>query len=255
MMRVLKFLAVLVLVLVVAAGAVLAKTFIGMRPMEDGTTVTEGVNLVKDGYVSAYIVDVGQGQVALVDCGNSVENNPVVAALAARGLGPEAVQAVLLTHGHPDHAAGCVNFPKARIYAHQAEVAIVEGREGTHGPIPALMGAKDIGVRVTSAVEDGGSVTVGDVEFRAFLVPGHTVGSTAWLARKTLFFGDAANSDAAGALTEAAWPFSDDVARSTASVTTLAGRLHEGEVEHLAFGHSGPVPGPGPLNAFARSGR
>lgn len=255
MMKVLKILGLLVLVVVVGVFAVVAKVFIGMRPLEDGLELRPGVRLVQDGYVSAYLVDVGEGQVALVDCGNPGEESPVLKALAARGLGPEAVQAVFLTHGHRDHAGGCTNFPNARVYAHKADVPLLEGKVGSHGPLTQLFPAADSGVRVSGAVEDGAAITVGEVEFRAYGVPGHTPGSTAWLARDVLFFGDAANADKAGALTSAAWPFSDDVAQSDASVAALAGRLGEDEVQRMAFGHAGPVSGIGPLRAFAHAAR
>ncbi len=97
------------------------------------------VRIVKDGYVDLGVIDLGDGKVALVDAGNDPEGKAILAELSRRKLGPEAVEAVLLTHGHPDHIAGCHLFPKASIYALAGDVALAEGREGSKGPVdPSL---------------------------------------------------------------------------------------------------------------------
>ena len=255
MRAVLKFLAAMIFVGVLALGVVLGKTFLGNRPLTDGTPVTQGVTLVKDGYVAAYVVDTSARTVALVDCGMAEDGAPILATLAARGLGADAVQAIFLTHGHKDHTGGCRAFPKAAVYALAPEAPIVEGREATHGPLPGLFGPYDAGVTVAHPVEDGAAVTLGDTTFRAYALPGHTVGSVAWSARGVLFLGDSANADADGALEPAPWIFSDNPDENVASLVGLSARLPDGEGAKLAFGHAGPIQGPGPLRAFAALAR
>jgi glyoxylase-like metal-dependent hydrolase (beta-lactamase superfamily II) len=47
----------------------------------------------------------------LVDPGLQLQNEPVLGALAARGLGPADLDMVVLTHAHDDHADALVDFP------------------------------------------------------------------------------------------------------------------------------------------------
>ncbi|EFH12333.1 metallo-beta-lactamase domain protein [Pseudoroseomonas cervicalis ATCC 49957] len=73
------------------------------------------------------------GRVALIDTGCGPHLQPsagkLFAHLAAAGVPPEAVDTVLLTHLHPDHANGLADvhgealFPHAELALHQAELA------------------------------------------------------------------------------------------------------------------------------------
>src|SRR5437870_13164394 len=104
MKRILKIAALVVVVLVVAVVALLAVTFIGRQSITDGFEIN-GVRIVADGIVSVAVVPVGDGQIALIDAGNDASGKAVLAELARRGVNPEAVTAIFLTHGHPDHTA------------------------------------------------------------------------------------------------------------------------------------------------------
>jgi glyoxylase-like metal-dependent hydrolase (beta-lactamase superfamily II) len=238
MKRVLLGIGVVLLVLACAAGAVFYSAFAHNLPIIDGQKLGDGVETVKDSFVSVVLVDVAPGNVALVDCGNDKAAKAVLAALSRRGLGASAVAAILLTHGHPDHTAGCNQFPGAQVYALKSEVEMIGDA-----------------AKVTHPLEDGAVSKVGDIDVEVFAVPGHTPGSAAYLARGVLFFGDSAGGGKDGTVLPAVRFFSKDPSQNVASLKALAARLapRAAEVKTLAFAHSGPLEGFEPLAAFART--
>jgi hydroxyacylglutathione hydrolase len=253
--RGLKIAAAVLLVLVAVPVAIIASAFIGTSAIQDGRELEGGVRLVKDGIVTIGVIDLGGGKVALVDAGNDGEGKAILAELKRRGLGPEAVTAVLLTHGHGDHLAGCHLFPAASIYALAGDVGLAEGREAGKSPIGKLVGARPTGVKITRALADGETVALGGtppVSARVFAVPGHTAGSAAYLVNGALFLGDSAGSSKDGKILPAPWAFSDDPAQNRASLKALGERLRPSmaEVKELVPAHSGALLGLGPLLAF-----
>ena len=59
----------------------------------------------------------------LVDPGLDLQNQPVVGALADRGLAPGDLDLVLLTHAHGDHVGGVVDLdPDTPVVVHEAEL-------------------------------------------------------------------------------------------------------------------------------------
>jgi len=238
MKRFLKWAGLVVLVLVVAAGSILYSAFGNNSPIVDGQQVAPGVETVKDGFVSVFLLDVGPGKVALVDAGNDKSGKAVLAALSRRSLGPQAVSAILLTHGHPDHMAACKLFPDAQVYALEAEVSLIGDA-----------------VKVTHPLKDGGAFDVGELHVEVFAVPGHTAGSAVYLTRGVLFFGDSAGASKSGQMMKAVRFFSKDSAQNVASLKALEARLRPraAEVKELAFAHTGPLVGFEPFTAFANA--
>lgn len=239
------------MLMVAMAGAAFFVIFGDDPPIVDAQDLG-GVRLVKDGYVSAFLVDVGNGDFALVDAGNDPKATAILGALEEMALGPAAVKAIFLTHGHPDHIAGVSQFPEARLYALSAEVPLVEGRVSAKGPIPSLFPPNALGLKVSDPVEDGQVVTVGDRTFEAFAVPGHTAGSTCWFAAGVLFMGDNADTNKAGNMVPARSIFTDDMDQNVASLHRLADRLRDRaeEVRYLAFAHTGTLEGAGALGGW-----
>jgi hydroxyacylglutathione hydrolase len=238
MKRALKVVGGIVVVLVIALGLVWFTAFGHNSPIIDGQIVVPGVVVVKDSFVSSFLVDVGPGKVALVDAGNDTEGKPILAALAKRGLGKEAVVAIFLTHGHGDHTAGCKQFPEATVYAMAAEADTIGDA-----------------AKVGHPLHDGDAVDVGELHVEAFAVPGHTPGSAVFLARGVLFFGDSAGASKDGVMTKAVGLFSKSSGENVASLKTLETRLaaRASDVKMLAFAHTGTLIGFGPLTTFAAS--
>lgn len=236
MKRVAKWVGLVLLLLVVAAGSISYSAFGNNSPMVDGQQIAPGVETVKDSFVSISLLDVGPGKVALVDAGNDESGKAVLAALSRRGLTPQAVSAILLTHGHPDHMAACKLFPDAQVYALEAEVSLIGDA-----------------VKVTHPLKDGEAFDVGEMHVEVFAVPGHTAGSAVYLARGVLFFGDSAGASKSGQMMKAVRFFSKDSAQNVASLKALEARLRPraAEVKELAFAHTGPLVGFEPFTAFA----
>jgi hydroxyacylglutathione hydrolase len=240
----------LLVVAVIAIVAVGVKTFGGLAPLEDESLGSLG-EVVKDGYVSIGLLDVGEGKLALIDAGVDKDGKALMAALTRRGRNPEDVVAVFLTHGHPDHVAGVHLLPKATTHLIGAEIPYLRGETKYRGPLPNLMGVKDPGFR-PAAIADGDRIQVGTRTLEVFAMPGHTIGSAAYLVDGVLFLGDAANLEAEGGLRSGPWLFSDDVDQQSASLRALAHALKGRTIKKMVFGHTGSAASAAPLESFDR---
>jgi glyoxylase-like metal-dependent hydrolase (beta-lactamase superfamily II) len=226
----------------------------GRQSITDGLEVNN-VRIVKDGISSVGVFPVGEKQVALIDAGTDAEGTAILAELSRRQLGPDAVVAIFITHGHQDHTAAIRKFPNAQVMALDLEVGRVEGTDGFHGPVTRLMPVRPTGVKVARALHDGETVLVGQTPVRVFATPGHTGGSASYLVNGVLFLGDAADTDGSGKLAGSPWIFSDSQADDRASLVRLNQRLvqEHADVKALAFAHSGVrAEGLAPLTAFAQ---
>jgi glyoxylase-like metal-dependent hydrolase (beta-lactamase superfamily II) len=252
MVRFLRWFGLVVLVIVLGVACIIFAAFHGLSSIEDGQKL-DGVQAVKDGIVACYLVELGEREVALVDACNDSSAKAIVGALARRGLGPDAVKAIFLTHGDSDHIEGVRAFPGAQVMALAPDVPLAEGRERRF--LTWLFSPKDTGVRVARSLTDGQVIELSGVAFRVYAVPGHTKGSAAFLARGVLFMGDSAETTNTCTLAPAKRLTSDDPARNRDSLVTLARRLgpSAAEVRFIAPAHSGTLSkGLAPLTDFAR---
>ncbi|MGD0126168.1 MAG: MBL fold metallo-hydrolase [Terriglobia bacterium] len=214
---------VIVLILIGAAGTVVGP-FLTLSRLTDRLEIN-GMSIVKDGFVCAGLVPLDDHAVALVDAGNDTEAKALLAELSRRGLDPEDVKVILLTHGHSDHTGGIARFPKAQVMALAEEVDVLEGHYRGGGLIARLSPQKPTGIRLSRTLHDGEVAPLGPLQVRVIALPGHTPGSAAYAIGANLFLGDSANQGKRGRLKSAPWVFSENVPQNQASLLELARRL------------------------------
>jgi glyoxylase-like metal-dependent hydrolase (beta-lactamase superfamily II) len=241
-----------VIVILIVAVAVVAGPILTWKRLPEGAQIN-GMSLVKDGFVSAAVVPLGDHEVALVDAGNDVQGKALLAELSRRGFGPDDVKVILLTHGHTDHIGGIRNFPKAQVMALAAEVDVVEGRSSGGGPILRFKSPRPTGIRLSRTLQDGEVIPLGPYTVRVFAMPGHTPGCAAYAIGENLFLGDSANQGKDGRLKAAPWIFTGSSAQNRKSLVELAHRLAgDASIKTLVFSHSAPLDrGVAPLVEFA----
>lgn len=224
----------IVLIGVLALGAIVVQTFRGRAPISDGRDI-RSIHIVADGTTSLAIVKIGDGKVALVDAGQDSTGKALLAALAQQHIARDAVAAILLTHAHRDHVGAVPLFPRAQVMALDAE------------PVKDLT--------VARRLRGGETFMLGDKRVRVFAVPGHTAGSAAYLIDDVLFIGDSADVKADRTMVGAPWIFSDNQAQNRESLRRLARELGQEStpVRAIVPSHSGAVDGLAPLLVFAGS--
>ena len=254
MRRLLKIVGVMLLLVVLGVVTLLMATFMGRASVVDGQEFG-GVRVIADGFTSIGVIPIDGRQVALIDAGNDSSGEAILAELTRRQLGPEAVSTIFLTHGHQDHMGAIAVFPNAHVMALESEVPLIEGVEGSRGPLTRFMPVRPTGVKVAKPLMDGEAVMIGDTIVRVYAVPGHTAGSAAYFVDGVLFVGDSADVASDGSLIGAPWIFSDSQAENRAALVRLEQRLVADDASVLAIvpAHSGSVRGSDALTSFARA--
>lgn len=173
-------------------------------PDDDGIHVVD-THYVKPLFDAAHLV-VQDGRAAFVDCGTAHAVPRLLAALEAQGLGADAVDWLLLTHVHLDHAGGAGQLlqalPRARVAVHpRGAPHLVDPRKLIDASI-AVYGEADyrrlygellpIDASRVEATADGARLALGDRVIEVLHTPGHALHHQAFLdhAAQAVFTGD-----------------------------------------------------------------
>jgi glyoxylase-like metal-dependent hydrolase (beta-lactamase superfamily II) len=169
--------------------------------------------------------------VIAIDLGWTGAEGALQYALKSIGAAPADVRWVFLTHAHRDHIGAWPAVTGATFVLGANEVPFFSGTAPYQGlvlrisdrlfsydrPVPGQL-------RIVPIAADT-MFAFGKDTLRAYPVPGHTAGSTVFVFRETLFAGDAANWRVTSGFRGARPEFSDDVAKSRASMSSLMSRL------------------------------
>jgi glyoxylase-like metal-dependent hydrolase (beta-lactamase superfamily II) len=143
--------------------------------------------------VNAFLLELGSKR-ALVDTGAGNTMGPTLGKLAdklrARGVAPDEIETIFLTHLHPDHSnglvddAGCAIYPNAEIVLHEREAQFWLDRDEASGASERIRRNIARAAVTTAPYRErmrtvrGGEVVPG---VSAVLLAGHTPGHTGWL--------------------------------------------------------------------------
>lgn len=171
-----------------------------------------GVHLVGSGWLGfglsdhddchVYLISDGADAV-LIDAGCGGATGTIIARIEDTGLAPRTVSRILLTHAHPDHAAGALALAQrldAQVLASPVTADILRrGDEDAAG----LTAARSAGLYPPSVrlqptevqvIDDGDQLAVGQLEVQVIATPGHADGHlcfvTSLAGRTVLLSGD-----------------------------------------------------------------
>jgi len=171
--------------------------------------------------------------------------------LAAAGIDPASIDALVLTHAHSDHCWGTMrddgvpNFPNATIYMAQAELAYWESDPPGERRETSLAGVRRQLLPLRQRIvllRDGQEFLPG---VQAWATPGHTPGHMAYLfAGNWCLAGDVAFHDPLSfAFPEASSAFDVDPTEAAATRLRWLGRLADEKL--MVIGYHYPWPGLG----------
>ncbi|WP_269467933.1 MBL fold metallo-hydrolase [Devosia ureilytica] len=215
------------------------------------------VSTLPGGMLNAFILIHGR-EAVLVDTGLPGHTRKIGKALATAGLDWGALRAVILTHGHIDHAGSAAEIARlshAPIHAHEGDVPYLIGQKpltrptGWFGRIFRLTGMIERPypkVAIDAPLQGAADATLSfwpDQRLTLIPTPGHTPGSLSVLTQDgQVLAGDLLSSGIL--LGGIAWrsrtqqpPFEEDTRHVVQSLQTLLDR----GARRFYLGHGGPV--------------
>jgi glyoxylase-like metal-dependent hydrolase (beta-lactamase superfamily II) len=195
-----------------------------------------------------YLARTGAG-VVVIDLGWTGADEALDRGLERLGASRADVGAVFLTHSHRDHIGAWRALSAAPFYLGAPEVDLLLGRSEFRGWVPRLAdrlhrapGPRPGQLQLHPFSGDTTFVLGADT-LRAYLVPGHTAGSAAYLFRGVLFAGDAISKTyVSNELRPARAGYSDDAALARRSLADLLAKAESLGVRVVCTAHARCAP-------------
>ena len=152
---------------------------------------------------NVYLVDSGSGLI-LIDAGSGEDTDLILDNIRADGYDPKDIKIIFLTHAHADHGCGVAHLQKisgAAVMADYHEGGIIsDGKLLTDTMAEYIRagfypeGYKFPPYKPDRLLADGETITIGKLELKAIVAPGHTGGGLCIYGeidgKNTLFSGD-----------------------------------------------------------------
>jgi glyoxylase-like metal-dependent hydrolase (beta-lactamase superfamily II) len=206
-------------------------------------TVTSLIASTGGPFRSAIFIERVDHGAILIDLGWTGARAAIQAGLKKMNYNEGDVVAVFLTHSHRDHIAGWKSVRHAPFYLAARELPLLLGEEEHGGWIPRYADRlretdhPDRGDITARTFSTDTAFVFGSDTLRAFLVPGHTAGSTVYLFRTRLYAGDAIAKIYFGPYVAALPGYSDDRDVAKRSLESLRRRLAPYTVTAMCTSH------------------
>ncbi len=191
----------------------------------------------------------GHGRVVLVDAGNFGMRKMLIERLHSRGLKPQDVTDLLLTHSHYDHSVNWTLVRHARIVIGKVELEWSLTVPWGETPVPELYVAALDTWETVARVGDGEAALPG---ITAHIAPGHTPGCLVYVLhgkdRDVIFTGDAAKNRAEMISRDTDMTYDRKVSRASIEMIWDLWRKKPGSI--LVPGHDLPMTQEGGVTRY-----
>ena len=174
-MRILLGVGIVIIIILLFFGGYLLKAKSELKQMTPIETKEIVANLfsIQDSFSNLYLIKSGTQYIA-IDAGNNMDT--VSRELKRLNINPDMVVAVLLTHTDGDHVAALKLFRNAKVYLSRQEEPLINGKKSRF-----LFFGNKIAAKEYSLINDQQAVSIGNINIKGILTPGHTPGSMCYL--------------------------------------------------------------------------
>lgn len=91
-----------------------------------------GIRITHNSDCYVYLLDGGDGNLALVDAGVGLANDAIAENIRAHGFDPKRIKHLFLTHAHTDHVGGAAFFREmsgCQVYLSEGEAGLLESAD------------------------------------------------------------------------------------------------------------------------------